>query len=127
MSLSSRVLAAIDRAKKSLGDLVVTATVVQTRNTGYSATNLQPTQTTASVSVNGFVGSWSESELREYAFRNADMDVRVGDVAFYVFPTTADPRVDDSVTLDGVSYVVKKTLPVMVGNQVGLTLLQLRR
>lgn len=127
MSLSTRILAAVDRAKQSMGDLIVPATIVQTRNSGYSAATMTPMQTVESIDIDGFVGSWTEGELRDYVARNTSMDVRADDVAFFVFPTSADPRVDDVVSLDGSKYLVKGVLPYLAGTSVALTLLQLRK
>lgn len=126
MSLQSKVLAAIGQAKTAIGDLVVQATVTKVTGTSYDPATLKPVQSISTATVDGFVGSWDEAEVRDLQTRTV-LNVRADDVAFYVFPTDAEIDTDDKVALQGVNYIVVDLVRYSVGSKVGLTLLQLRR
>lgn len=120
MSLASQIVSAVNQAKASLGDLVITATVTKVTNVSYSTTTLNPTQTSASPTVDGFVSQWDEDELD-------GEKVRSDDVKFYVFPTTVEIAHGDTVSFDGTKYSVERVSPVKAGIQTALTLVQLRK
>ena len=103
-----------------MGDLIIQATIVQTTNTGYDEANLVPIQTTKTFTVDGFFDSWTLDELK-------DSSVRTDDIKFYVFPNNVQYVQNDPVTLKGTTYKLQRASPVMVGNQIALTLFQLRK
>lgn len=120
MSLTQRILDSVNKARVSLGDLVLTASITKTVNIGYDPDTLKPIQTTQTKEFQGFIAQWDEGEVD-------GTKVRSDDVKFYVFPTDVVITQNDPLNLLGIAYSVEKKSPVMVGSQVGLTMLQLRK
>lgn len=120
MSLATRILGAVQKAKTSIGDLVIQALVTSVVNGAYNTTTLKPSQTVVTGLVDGFVSEWTEAE-------SGGDNIKFDDVKFYMFPTSMSVLPGHTVKVNGITYNLIKTSPVMVGSHVALTLLQLRK
>lgn len=122
MSLAGRVIDAITKAKASLGDLIISATMTKVVNIGYDATTQLPTQTISTKNFEGFIGGWTEEELR-------GSSVRTDDMKFYIFPNQGADQIKhgNELNVNGLKYKVEKIDPTMVGTQVALWTVQLRK
>lgn len=117
---------AVNRAKSSLGDLVITATVTKVTDKSFNTTTLKPDESTKVFDVQGFYGDWTEGLIKDRSIRDT-LNVRMDDVQFFMFPADVDVTNEDTVVVDGVTYTVKGVLPYKVGSSVAMTMLQLRR
>jgi hypothetical protein len=123
--MSSKVLSAVARAKTALGDLVLTATL--TKITGaYDPALLKTVDTPKSYSVDGFIGDWKENRILDQSVRN-DLDVRMDDVQFYMFPADVEPTQNDTMTVLGTKYTIVNVQPYMAGSVPAVSMIHLRR
>lgn len=113
-------MSAVAQAKKSLGDLVITVPVSRKSNGTYNPITLTVTQEETTSNVDGFVGEWTEDELRGEI-------VRHDDIKFYVFPTAVVIKHGDTVNYEDSDYEVVRISPIKAGTQTALTMLQLRK
>ena len=118
--LKSTVMSAVVQLKLALQDLLVDSTLVR-RTYGEHVPGQAPTPTEQSTSVKVALTRFKSSEV--------DGDrVKATDYRGIVFPEDLIPEVNDLITVDSMSktFRVINDDKVMVGDQVAVTVLQLR-
>lgn len=120
MSLVSQIMDAVQQAKDSLGDLVVSVHIKHVENGAYDPITLTAAKVETTFDVDGFVGQWDELDRR-------DEEIRFDDVKFFVFPTSKTIGQGDTLDLGGFDYGIVRVSPVKAGNRTALTQLQLRK
>ena len=117
MTLSAKVIDAVNKAKIALGDAVITCQLIKNTST-YS--NGKSTLTPASADI--------ELTIADFDFNQVDGEnVRVDDVKVVVFTVSADIDENDEIELDDVRYKVIKINPVRIGSSIAVLEVQLRK